>query len=66
MIRWEIRKVTRRVKVISETEREERLAVLWETLVKEKGQFESASSQNPVSRKPSCRLSNPLLKRYGT
>jgi hypothetical protein len=66
MIRWEIRKVTRRVKVISETEREERLAVLWETLVKEKGQFESASSQKSVSRKPSCRLSNPLLKRYGT
>lgn len=64
MIRWEIKQVTRRVKVISETEREERLAVLWETLVKEKGQFER--SQNSVSRKPSCRLSNPLLKRYGT
>ena len=68
MIRWEIKQVTRRVKVISETEREERLAVLWETLVKEKGQFESiaASSQKSLSRKPSCCLSNPLLKRYGT
>ncbi len=68
MIRWEIRKVTRRVKVISETEREERLAVIWETLVKGQSQFESAARnfQNSVSRKPSCRLSNPLLKRYGT
>lgn len=60
---WEIKQVTRRMKVISEPEHEERLAAVWETLVKTKGQF--TSSQNPVPRKPSCRLSNPLLKRYG-
>ena len=59
--KWEAKCVTRKFKVITEIELAERLAALWETLVKGSGQFER--SQGPVRVETKGRLYNPLLKR---
>jgi hypothetical protein len=61
MSKWEIKRVTRKFKVITEIELHERLAGLWEILVQGNGQFER--SQVPVKVESKGRLLNPLLKR---
>ena len=59
--KWEVKRVTRKFKIVTEAERNERLAGLWEILVKGSGQFER--SQVPVKMETKGRLLNPLLKR---
>lgn len=61
MSKWEAKCVTRKFKVVTEVELQERLAALWETLVKGNGQFER--SRVPVKVETKGRLFNPLLKR---
>lgn len=59
--KWEVKRVTRKFKIVAEAELNERLGVLWETLVQGSGQFER--SQVPVKVEIKGRLLNPLLKR---
>lgn len=60
---WEIKRIKRRAKAVTESEFNERLANLWEILVKTDGQFKR--SQVPVKIEVRGRLSNPLLKGRG-